>query len=97
MENSNNLLIITLQCLSIRSTMLLPLTSHYLSYVSLTYCIQMLYVTWLVLNTEQMSDVQMCMRMLLLLVVRAVGGSDPAFVSLSANGCFCIHGERQIT
>lgn len=60
-------------------------------------CIEMQYVTWLIPSVEQMSDVQMCMWVLLLLAVRAVGEvSLLLYPCLCANGCFYMHVRWQI-
>lgn len=59
-------------------------------YRNAVYCI-----TWLIPSVEQMSVVQMCVGMLLLLEVRAVGGvSLLLYLCLCANGCFCMDGDR---
>lgn len=59
-------------------------------YRNAVYCI-----TWLIPSVEQMSDVQMCMGMLLLLEVRVVGEvSLLLYLCLCANGCFCMYGDR---
>lgn len=55
----------------------------------------MQYITWLIPSVEQMSDVQMCMGMLLLLEVRVVGEvSLLLYLCLCADGCFCMCGGR---
>lgn len=61
--------------------------------LSVWCCIEMQYVTWLIPSVEQMSDVQMCMRMLLLLAVRAAVGvvSMLLYLCLYANGCLRMH------
>jgi len=52
----------------------------------------MQYITWLIPSTEQMSDVQMCTRVLLLLAVRAVGEvSLCLYLYVRASGCLCMH------
>lgn len=61
----------------------------FLKHAPVYCCVEVQSITWRIPSVEQMSDVQMWL--LLLLEVRAVGGSVPAFcisVSLRARGGF---------